>query len=64
MVGVAVKVTALPEQKGFVEAEIEILTGRFGLTVIVTALLVTGFPEGQTAFEVSIQLTTSLFMGA
>ena len=63
MVGVAVKVTELPEQNGFVEAEIEILTNRFGLTVMVTALLVAGLPVAQTAFDVNIQITISPFTG-
>ena len=35
MVGVAVKVTLPPEQTGFAEALITILTGRFGFMVTV-----------------------------
>jgi len=60
-VGVAVKVTELPRQNGFDEADIETLTARLGFTVIVTVLLVAGFPVGQTALEVSTQVTISLF---
>jgi hypothetical protein len=63
LVGVAVNVTELPEQKGFAEAAIDILTGKFGLTVIVTALLVAGFPVGQIAFEVRTQVIISPFTG-
>jgi len=59
LVGVAVKVTELPWQKGFADAEIDTLTGRFGLTVIITVLLVAGFPVGQRIFEVRIQDTRS-----
>ena len=59
MVGVAVKVTDVPAQIGFAEAAIDTLTGRFGLTVIVTSLDVAGLPVAQVAFEVSIQVTLS-----
>ena len=61
LVGVAVKVTLVPEQIVVAEAEILILTGRFGFTVIVTVFEVAGFPVAQVAFEVSTQVTTSLF---
>jgi hypothetical protein len=53
----------LPRQNGFDEAEIELLTARFGLTVIVTELLVAGFPVGQTALEVKTQLIISPLSG-
>ena len=56
-------VTAMPEQTGFADAVIVILTGRFGLTVIVTVLLVAGFPVGQTALEVTTQVIISPFTG-
>jgi hypothetical protein len=39
------------------------LTGRFGLTVIVTGGLVAGFPVGQRAFEVNTQVTISPLLG-
>ena len=63
MVGVAVKVTDVPEQTGLADAEIDRLTGKFGFTVMVTALLVAGLPVAQVAFEVSMQVTTSLVTG-
>ena len=63
LVGVAVKVTEVDVQTGFTEAAIDMLTGRFGLTVIDTVLEVAGFPVAQVAFEVSTQVTASLFAG-
>ena len=63
MFGVAVKVTEVPEQTGFAAAAIDTLTGRFGLTVIVTVLEVAGVPVAQVAFEVNMQVMASLFMG-
>jgi hypothetical protein len=42
-------------------AEIVIPTGRLGLTVMVTAFEVAGFPDTQVAFDVITQVTTSLF---
>ena len=62
--GVAVNVTELPEQTEVLDAEIAILTGRFGLTFIVTAFDVAGFPDGQVAFDVRTQVTTSPLAGA
>jgi hypothetical protein len=61
LVGVAVKVTLVPEHMVVAEAEILTLAGRFGFTVIVTVLEVAGFPVAQVAFEVNTQVTTSLF---
>ena len=52
-------VTEIPEQTGFADAIIVILTGRFGLTVIVTVLLVAGFPVGQRILEFRMQDTRS-----
>ncbi len=63
MVGVAVNVTDVPEHTEFAEAAIETLTGRFGFTVMVTVFDVAGFPVGQVALEVRLQITTSLFVG-
>ena len=63
MVGVAVKVTEVPEQTGLAEAAIEMLTGRLGFTVIVTVLEVAGLPVAQVALEVRTQVTASLFRG-
>jgi hypothetical protein len=53
----------MPEQTGFADAVIVILTGRFGLTVIVTVLLVAGLPLGQVTLEVRMQVITSPFTG-
>jgi hypothetical protein len=61
--GVAVNVTEVPEHTGLVDAVIEMLTGKFGLTVIVTVFEVAGLPVGQVAFEVNTQETASLFNG-
>ena len=63
LVGVAVNVTDVPEHTGFAEAEIEILTGRFGFTIMVTVFDVAGLPVGQVALEVSTQETASLLTG-
>ena len=65
MVGVAVNVTLVPAQ--MVEeglAAIETLTGKFGLTVIVTVFDVAGLPVAQTAFEVKTQVTVFPFVNA
>jgi len=61
LVGVAVKVTLVPAQIVVADAEILILTGRFGFTVMVTVLDVAGLPVAQVALEVNTQVTTSLF---
>jgi hypothetical protein len=61
--GVAVNVTVFPAQTGFWDGATETLTGRFGLTNIVTVFDVAGFPLAQAAFEVSIQETRSPFTG-
>jgi hypothetical protein len=58
LVGVAVKVTEVPAQIVLAEAAMLTLTGRFGLTVMVMAFEVAGFPVGQVALEVSTQVTT------
>ena len=61
MVGVAVKVTEVPEQTGFAEAAIETLTGKFGFTVMVIVLEFAGLPVAQVAFEVKTQVTVFPF---
>jgi hypothetical protein len=61
---VAVNVTDVPEQTGFAEAAMEMLTGILGFTVMVTALEVAGLPVVQVAFEVKTQVTISLFTGS
>ncbi len=63
MVGVAVNVTDVPEHTGFADTAIEILTGRFGFTVILIVFEVAGFPVGQVAFDVRTQETASLLTG-
>ena len=60
MIGVAVKVTLVPEQMvvpGF--AAMVTLTGRFGFTVMVMEFEVAGLPVAQVALEVSWQVTIS-----
>ena len=59
----AVNETELPWQKGLADAEMDILTGRLGLTVMVTELLVAGFPVAQSAFEVNSQVIISPLLG-
>ena len=63
MPGVAVNVTEVPMQKGFDEGDIDTLTGRLGLTAMVTGGAVAGLPAVQVSDEVSTQVTTSLFRG-
>ena len=63
MVGVAVKVTDVPEQIELADGEILTLTGRFVLTVIVIVLDVAGLPVAQVELEVITQPTASLFTG-
>ena len=53
------KVTLNPAQEGFEDAATDTLTGRLGLTVIVTELDVAGLPETQLAFEVITHVTIS-----
>ena len=56
-------VTVVNGQTGFAEAAIVTLTGRFGLTVMVTVLEVAGLPVAQGAFEVRVQVITSPLAG-
>jgi hypothetical protein len=62
-VGIVVNVTGIDAQTGLAEARIETLTGRFGLTVIVTVFDVAGLPVAQVASEVRITVTWSLLTG-
>ena len=55
--------TLVPWQTGFSDAVILTLTGRLLLTVIVIAFDVAGLPVAHVAFEVRMQVTTSLFEG-
>ena len=54
LVGVAVKVTEVPEHTGLADAEIETLTGRFGLTVIEIVFEVAGLPLTHVRVDVII----------
>ena len=60
-VGVAVKFTLVPQQIVVAVAEILMLTGKFGFTVIVIVFDVAGLPVAQVAFEVSTQVTVFPF---
>jgi hypothetical protein len=63
LVGVAVKVTEVPEHTGLADAAIETLTGRFGFTVMETVFEVAGFPVGQVTLEVKTHCTVFPFAG-
>jgi hypothetical protein len=64
LAGVAVYVTAVPEQTGFAEPPINTLTGILGFTVILMMFDAAGFPViHELILDVSSQLTTSLFAG-
>ena len=51
MTGIGVKVTEVPSQTGLAEAAIETLTGKTGLTFMVTVLDVAGLPDLQDKLE-------------
>ena len=59
----AEKVIEVPAQTGLADGETQTLTGRFGLTVIVTAADVAGLPVAQIALEVSSQVIEFPFVG-
>jgi len=63
LTGVTVKVTEMPAQTGLADGAIETLTGKFGLTVIVTALEVAGLPVTQERLDVIITYTWSPLTG-
>jgi hypothetical protein len=63
LIGVAEKVTEVPEHTGLVDAAIETLTGKFGFTVMVTVFEIAGFPVGQVALDVKTQETASPLTG-
>ena len=63
MVAVAEKVTEVPAQTGLLDGEIETLTGKLGLTVIVTVFEVAGLPVAQVALDVNRQVMASEFNG-
>jgi hypothetical protein len=59
----AEKVTEVPAQTVVADAEIDTLTGRFGLTVIVTVFEMAGLPVAQGVLEVNWQVIASAFSG-
>ena len=63
LVGVAEKVTEVPLQTGLLDGEIETLTGRLGLTTIVTVFDEAGLPVTHMALDVRMQVTASAFVG-
>jgi len=63
LVGVAVKVTTEPGQKGFADAVIVTPAGKPEFSVIVIEFEVTGLLIGQEILELSSQVTTSLLLG-
>ena len=63
MVGLAEKVTEMPAQTVVADAEIETLTGKLLLTVIVKVFEVAGLPVAQVALEVNLQVMASEFDG-
>ena len=62
LVGVAVKVTLVPEQIVVALAATLTLTGKLGLTIIVTPTLVAGLFVAHVALEVNTTVTTSLLI--
>jgi hypothetical protein len=59
----AENVTGVPSQTVVDVAEIVILTGSNGFTVMVIVLDTAGFPVGQIALEISTQVIASLLTG-
>jgi hypothetical protein len=57
------KVTKVPAQTGFAEGEIATLTGRFGLTIMVTVFEIAGLPVAQGVLDVNRQVIASEFEG-
>jgi hypothetical protein len=57
----AVNVTLVPEHMVVADAEILMLAGKFGFTVMVTVFEVAGLPVAQVALEVITHVTISLF---
>ncbi len=57
--GVAVNVTDPPVHTGLALAAIVTLTGRIGLTIMVTVLEVAGFPEVQVSLDVNTHTISS-----
>ena len=63
MRGVALYVTDDPRHEGFADAVMLTLTGTLVFTVIVMLFDNAGLPVAQDAFEVSLHVTKSPFMG-
>ena len=63
LVAMAEKVTEVPAQTVVADADIETLTGRFGLTVIATVFELAGLPVAQVALDVNWQVMASVFTG-
>jgi hypothetical protein len=59
----AENVTEVPAHTIVAEAVIVMLTGSSGFTVMVAVLEMAGFPVGQVASEVSLQVIASLLTG-
>ena len=64
MAGDAEYIAVVPAQTGFAELTTSMLTGRFGLTTMLTLFDVAGFPIAhELILDVSAQLIISLFAG-
>ena len=63
LTGVAVNVTAVPEQTGFAPAATDTRTGRFEFALIVIVFEVAGELMAQEALEVNTQVTASALFG-
>ena len=63
MTAVAEKITKVPAHTGLADAATDMLTGRIGLTVMVTVSDMAGLPLLQTSLEVRLQVISSPFTG-
>ena len=57
------KETDVPAHTGLADAVMEMPTGCPGITIMVMAFEVEGFPVTQVALDVNLHVTTSLFTG-
>jgi hypothetical protein len=62
-VGVAVKITGIPAQTGFEEAEMLTPTGAYAVTIMMIVLDVAGLPVAQGLLEVSLHIMVSPLVG-
>ena len=60
---VVLNVTAKPAHTGFTEGVTVMLTGKSGLTTMLTTFELAGVPVAQVALEVKTQLIASLLRG-